>query len=63
VRYFHDHEQVADYAMRRLNEALGYTYGKQSINVTWPLPPWATARRGGHLNRSSLDAPAGRTGF
>lgn len=30
--------QPANHAMRRLNEALGYTYGQQSITVTRPLP-------------------------
>jgi mycothiol synthase len=30
--------QQDNHAMRRLNEALGYSYGKQSINVTRPLP-------------------------
>jgi len=30
--------QPGNHAMRRLNEALGYTYGKQSITVTRPLP-------------------------
>ena len=30
--------QQDNHTMRRLNEALGYTYGKQSITVTRPLP-------------------------
>jgi hypothetical protein len=30
--------QRDNHAMRRLNETLGYTYGRQSITVTRPLP-------------------------
>jgi len=30
--------QPGNHAMRRLNEALGYTYGQQTITVTRPLP-------------------------
>jgi len=30
--------QPGNHAMRRLNETLGYTYGRQTITVTRPLP-------------------------